>query len=326
MTTQKKQDVTTLPGLWQTIAAGFDLTTKHLWLLLLPVFLDSFFWLGPRLSIFSLMQKSLAGSLPLPGFAATNEQMLDLVAHFNVFTLLSVPMVGVPALMTGLTSDTAPVTPFVWEIDGYGLWFLLFVGLTVGGLLLTAVYFGLVAQAIRAERLATGQFLRQMGKNWLQLLALTGVMMLTFCIVYTPLLPIGTVLFLFNPALGSLSFSCGSVLLLWLVIYLAFIPHGITLNGRSLRHAFIESLRLVQLNFVPAITMLFGVFIINRALNFILRLADNGNWLTFISIIGHAFVTTSLVVATFIFYRDRINLVIDKLNTNYTLHKMENEK
>ncbi len=305
ITTVMMENKPTLPGLWQTIAAGFDLTTKHLWLLLLPVILDTFFWLGPRFNMLALVQRSLSGTFPMAGMIGTNEEMLQLVSQFNVFTLLSVPFIGVPTLMSGLAPEQTPLVPLFWEVGSYTVWFLLFFGLTAVGLGLTAVYFGLVAQIIRVDRLNITQFAKRLGINWLQFLALAAALILVLCVIYIPILPISTILFLMNPSVGSLTASCGWVLLLWLVIYQAFLPQGIILNGRPLLRALIESVRLIQTHFVSALTLLFIIFVINRILDVILRLADSGTWFTGVSILGHAFISTSLVVATFIFYRDR---------------------
>ena len=51
----EQEKSTTLPGIFATISAGFDLTARHLWLLLLPVILDIFYWLGPRLRFQNLI-------------------------------------------------------------------------------------------------------------------------------------------------------------------------------------------------------------------------------------------------------------------------------
>jgi len=44
-------------------------------------------------------------------------------------------------------------------------------------------------------------------------------------------------------------------------------------------------------------------------LDWLLLLAEDGGWFTAVSILGHGFVSTSLVVATFNFYRDRYILL-----------------
>jgi hypothetical protein len=54
-------------------------------------------------------------------------------------------------------------------------------------------------------------------------------------------------------------------------------------------------------------SLLITVLIINSGMNFLWHLADDGSWLTLVSIAGHAFITTALAVAIFVFYRDRVS-------------------
>ena len=97
--------------------------------------------------------------------------------------------------------------------------------------------------------------------------------------------------------------------MLWLVIYLFFAPHGLVLHGRSLIQAASESMRLVRVHMFSVLGLLLAVFVIRNLLGMLLLLADDGSWLTLAGILGHAFVMTSLVTATFIFYRDRYRLL-----------------
>ena len=53
---QKQGQTTALPGVFSTLSAGFELTTRYLWLMLLPAALDFFLWIGPRLSFRTLLQ------------------------------------------------------------------------------------------------------------------------------------------------------------------------------------------------------------------------------------------------------------------------------
>lgn len=308
---QRKQTVPTPSGLLKTIADGFDLTTKHLWLLLLPVLLDSLYWLGPRLSVLTLVRQSFLFAMPNPATVGMQADLLDVFAHINIFSFLTVPLVGVPALMMGTTPETTPLPTVTWEIENIGVWLLVFLGLTVAGLLLTAVYYNLVAQVSRPEKLPASTLIRQIGINWLQLLGLMVVLLIAFCLVFTPLFPLSFVLMLLNPALGSITFSLGMVFLMWLAVYLWFVPHGVVINGRSFLQSFTESIRLVQRNMLPALWLIITVFLTSRFLSLLLRLADNGSWLTLVSIIGHAFINTSLLTATFLFYQEKYNTMRD---------------
>ena len=52
---REQERTTTLPGVLATIAAGFDLTARHLWLLLLPIILDTYCLLKRHKSLTHLL-------------------------------------------------------------------------------------------------------------------------------------------------------------------------------------------------------------------------------------------------------------------------------
>ena len=306
---QSKEELAPIPGVLATIAAGFDVTTKHFWLTLIPVLLDSFFWLGPRLS-FRLLVERLAAFLQQNAVAAgvNVDVLLELAPRTNLFTSLSLPLLGVPALMVGATPEKTPLATPVIELDSVWLVLLLFVLFSLVGLLFTAVYFSLTAHAIQGHdgrTFSTPAFLRLVGRIWLQLAGLVISFMVAAVVIYTPLIIVGTLVSLLSPGLASIIILMGPLLLIWLLIYLSFTPQGMVLNGRSLWRAMIESLQLIRRYMLPALTLLLLLILIGQALDWTLLLADDGSWLTGVSIWGHAFVNTALVAATFIFYRDR---------------------
>ena len=58
MKQESDQKLQSQPGLIATLSAGFELTTHHLWLITLPLILDIFYWLGPRLSVQRIVEES----------------------------------------------------------------------------------------------------------------------------------------------------------------------------------------------------------------------------------------------------------------------------
>ena len=305
---QSKDETVPIPGVLATLAAGFDVTAKQFWLTLIPVLLDSFFWLGPRLS-FRLLVERLVAFLQ-QGAAASGLDMgvlLELAPRTNLFTSLSIPLLGVPALMVGTTPDKTPLSSTIIQLESTSAFLLLFVAFSVIGVLLTAVYYGLTANAIQMKesRLQAGAFLRHVGRVWFKIIALGISLFVVALILYTPLIIVGAVVSILSQGLASIILLMGPVVLIWLLIYLSFTPHGLALNGRSLWRAMIESLQLVRHNMLPVINLLLLILLIGQAMDWALLLADNGSWLTWASIWSHAFVSTSLLAATFIFYRDR---------------------
>lgn len=309
---QNQRKTTTLPGVWATLAAGFDLTAKHLWLLFLPVLLDLFYWLGPRLRFDAVVNQALAALPPDMALPELTTQMADLAARTNLFTTLTVQLVGVPALMVGVSPEQAPLAPPIWSLASWSETLGLFVAFTVLGLLLTAVYYTLVAYAVAQQRKGApqwGAWSQRIGRNWLRLLGLTLLFVLNALMIYLPLMFVGALFSLVSGVLGMLVLLMGPVLLLWLVIFLCFAPAGIVMNGRSVLRAIVESAQLVRINLWPTLTLLLTIFLAGLLLDWLLLLADMGTWLTLVNIVGHAFVSTALLAALFIFYRDRYQVL-----------------
>lgn len=304
---QSKEKTAQLPSIWATIAAGFDVTAKHFWLILIPVLLDSFLWLGPRLSIRLLVERMVEfwqqESTAVSGLNV--DALLALAPRTNLLTSLSVPIVGVPALMVGLTPEKTPLPTTLIELDNAGLMFVLFVLFSVLGLLLTAVYMTLTASVIR--QMPVRQALGKLVVNWLKLMGLIVTLLIFAMMVYIPVVIVGILVALVSQGLASVVLLAGPVLILWAVVYLVFTPHGIFVNGRPLGRAMIESLQMMRYFLLSAVTMMLIILLIGRSVDWLLLLADDGSWMTWFSIWGHAFVSTALLAATFIFYRDRYN-------------------
>lgn len=302
---QSKEKTAPLPSIWATIAAGFDVTAKHFWLILIPVLLDSFLWLGPRLSIRLLVERMVVfwqqESAAVSGLNV--DALLALAPRTNLLTSLSVPIIGVPTLMVGLTPEKTPLPTTLIELDSAGLMVGLFVLFSGLGLMLTAVYMTLTASVVR--QMPVRQALGRLVTNWLKLMGLVITLLIFAMMVYIPVVIVGVLAALISQGLASIVLLAGPVLILWLVVYLVFAPHGIFVNGRPLGRAMIESLQMMRYFLLSAVTLLLFVILIGRSVDWLLLLADDGSWLTWAGIWGHAFVSTALLAATFIFYRDR---------------------
>lgn len=324
---QNREETTALPSIWNTLAAGFELTTRHMWLLVLPVLLDVFLWLGPRLS-FGPLVGQLLDQLPVDAALMDPRPMLDLIStRTNMFTYLSVSGLGVPALMTGLTPEQTPTTPLLVELDSWGTWLLLLVGLTVVGLLLAAIYFTLIATAVlRIEEepmdrnaATVGAVLQWIGRTWLRFGALALLAIALFLLILLPISLLGAFVALLSQVLGTFVLLAAPVIMLWVIIFLSYSPQGMVLNRKSFFPSLADSVRLFQTNLMPALSLLLVVVVVRQLLSWLLLSADDGSWLTLVSILGHAFVSTALVAAMLIFFRDRHRLLPDSRATKSSL-------
>lgn len=308
---QEKEQITTLPGVFTTIAAGFDLTAKHLWLIILPVILDVFYWLGPRLQFQNLIEQAVA-SLPAEAdLLNVTPQLLEIAPRTNLFTTLTVQLIGVPALMVGLVPEKTPMESLALPINNYASFFGLLIIFSLLGLLLTAAFYTLIVYAISHHSnnddvlLNGSQVAKRVVSSWMGLVGLALVFLLITILIYIPLIILSTLLFFINATLGSLVLLTGPFILIWIAIFLFLSPFGIVLNGRPVIKSVWESLKLVQKNLPAALLLLLTVVIAGTILDWLLYSVENGTWLTLVNITGHAFVSTALVAAIFIFYRDR---------------------
>lgn len=313
---RKNEELAPPPGVWRTIAAGFDLTTKHLWLLILPVLLDAFLWLGPRLSSRPIIEQMVSMLPQDESLTDITAQLLALAPRTNLFTSLSVPFIGIPVFMVGATPENTPLPTQIVEMADPLAWLGLFLLFSIIGVLITAVYFNLIAQTIRLQdgqpTLVIPQFMERVTATWLNLLVLGIMIAIAAIIIYIPLIIVAFVAALISQLLATIVLLIGPVLILWMLIFTYFVPHDLALFGHKLQLAVITSIQMVRLYFSPMLGLLVVILIIRNVLGTLLVLADDGTWITAVGILGHAFVMTSLMTATFIFFRDRYKMIAEQ--------------
>jgi hypothetical protein len=308
---RKQEQTAVTPSVFQAIATGFDLTAKHLWLLVLPVLLDAFLWLGPQMHFQTLIER-IVDSLPQEAnLTELVAPLVDAAPRTNLFTVLSVPFVGVPTLMSMLSPETVPLQPVAYDIDSWGIWIALFVGMIVFGLLLTAVYYVMIASVVNpwSEGVGLTGWAAKVGITWIRLLVLALFFLVISLIIYLPVSFVGAVAFMIAAPIGSLIMLIAPIILIWVVVYLSVAPQIIVLEERPALRAARESMRFVQQNMLAVFLLLLLILLASTVVNWLLVLAENGTWLTLLNILGHAFVSTALVTAIFVFCRDRTLLI-----------------
>ena len=150
-------------GVIGSLAAGFDVIGRHLWLIALPVLLDLLLWLGPRLSIAPLLEElgAFLVSRPAPDPATVRQvaqaaQLLeDFAERSNLFSLLSaLPLLNVPSLLAQRAPGVVSPLGESYVLLITGLLTLMAWGavLIPIGLVLGFLYLNSLARRIRAMR------------------------------------------------------------------------------------------------------------------------------------------------------------------------------
>jgi hypothetical protein len=65
-----------------------------------------------------------------------------------------------------------------------------------------------------------------------------------------------------------------------------------------------DSIRITRLTAPHTVLLFVLMMLINEGLGFLWRMPGESSWLMFIGVIGHGFIATGLLAASFIYYRD----------------------
>ncbi len=296
-------------GVLRAIAHGFERVAARPSLILPPILLDLLLWLGPRLGVQGLILQASEWFTPPAGMSAAvaeqwtllQESFRGVAAGFNLLSGLSSIPVGIPSLMAGRMPQQAPwPLPYSAELQGAGQALSVWFGLTALGLALGALY-----QLSLARSLSPGANLAPAWMAAARVIVFSIVLFLAFAVLGSLLLLAVALATLLLPLLGAGVFFLGFSLLFWLAIYLAFTPHGIVRYNFGVFRAMVESFVLVRWNMLGTVGFLVIALGITWLANLVWSLPANASWFALLAILGHAFVSTMLLTASYAFYQGR---------------------
>jgi hypothetical protein len=287
--------------------AGFDSVASHIAVILPPVLLDLFLWLGPHMRLKEFLLPlidrlpSVAGTFPssFPDMAAVQAAWAGIAENFNLFVIMRTFPVGITSLLSFEMPVQTPLgIPLGLDagsfigILGWAM-FLAFLGWTVGAL----YYYWVSKVALKPEVRSLWKSIKQavlLSLIWVGLLFFFGL----------PVLVVLSVLTAISPVMGQVVLFAGAIILIWLVMPVFFSVHGIfTLQLDALR-AILNSLRMVRFTLPNTGLFLLIFVVLNQGLNFLWSTPSQDSWWMLVGIAGHAFVSTALLAASFVYYRD----------------------
>lgn len=309
------------PGIINSIKAGFDAIASHITAILLPLLLNLFMWLGPRLrmdALFASIEGDLAAYWRAAKVPAEDIQTMlalyqEILQSLNLFGLLRTLPVGISNLysMTRAEGFTPLGNPQVWQADvlTLPLWmmFLVFIG-WVGG----AFYFRAVAWAALADKITATRV-------WMAVLQTILISILCNFILAAVGFPVMLVLFVamqFSAALANVIVLVAALMSVWVIVPVFFWAHGVFLNRQNVFTSMFSSLQLTRFTLPNSSLFVMAVFLLSYGLGYLWRIPKPDSWLTLAGIFGHSFVTTGLLAASFIYYHDMrawVQAVLEKL-------------
>jgi hypothetical protein len=295
------------PGIIASLRTGFDTISGNIRVILLPVAFDLLLWLGPHLSIAKIMQPVLEQINSLAtsnGVKADdiNTYLKSYAQFFQQFNLLGVFRtfpIGVFSLMSGKMPTLSPLgTPAVIQIDSPDHLLELIFLLTFAGWMFGALYFRSVAAVVTPELLPGRR------RAILQSLLYFLIWSLLSWTLGVPLLLIIYLCFAINALIGYGVLLVLGFLSMWLIVPVFFSPHGMFIKKQNAIGSIVGSFQMIRFTLPTCSLFVLTVFLIGAGLNFLWATPADDSWLALVGILGHGFITTALLAASFTYYRD----------------------
>ena len=317
MNRQKLAELPPPPGVIGSLRDGFYTVSSHVWLILLPLLLDVVLWLGPRLSVgellnpffrmaFSQMRTTLTSASDVQRFTAYQSTFSEVVERFNLLSLLG-RLQTFPVGVSSLLAQTLPkATPLgsqdVIQISSLPGSLLLGFLFTIIGWVLGGLYFRWVSGIALGDASQTAMI----SFSWVitQTLLLSVLWVFALMMIVFPLMIVLTILTMFSPVLASGLLLVGLFFSFWLIVPLFFTPHGIFVRKQNAFSSIFTSWRMARFTLPTSGLFVLSVFLLSAGLNYLWSVPTDDSWMLLVGIAGHAFITTALLAASFVYYRD----------------------
>jgi hypothetical protein len=309
MDVSSKENPPSPPGIINSIKAGFDLIAANITAILLPLLLNLFFWLGPRLrmdALFNSIKSDVmmiwkSGGIPAEDIQRAMDLYETVIPNVNLFWIFRTFPIGISSLFLPQEISQTPLgDPAVWQVSAASLlgWMfvLTFLGWVGGGL-----YFRNVAWLALGNKEA-----RPLGvlRAIVQTILVSVSWGILAMFIGVPAFMVLAVVFQLNSFVANLLVLFLSVVSMWVIVPLFFWPHGIFLRQQNAFSSILSSLQMMRLTLPTSSLFVLTLFLLSFGLNFLWSIPPEDSWMTLVGILGHSFVATALLASSFVYYRD----------------------
>lgn len=320
MESKSKETKGSPPQLIASLTAGFNIVANNVYLLLFPALLDLFLWLGPHLRIKDLVipwiediYKPLEAvqTAQLNDIAKlTQEMAVTIFERYNLLSGLRTLPIGIPSLMAGVSPITTPLgNPLFWDLNTLGSLLGSWVLIVLFGIIAGCLFFSEIARSGLQPRpiFSIKQFLNQC----LQILLLSLAVIVLLLVIMVPSTFVLSLLSLIDARIMQAGILVLGFFVIWILLPLIFSPHGIFTYQQNALVAMLNSARLVRY-FLPGTGLfLLTAVLISKGMDMLWLAPAETSWLAILGIAGHAFITSGLIAASFVYYRSGMQWVAD---------------
>jgi hypothetical protein len=126
---------------------------------------------------------------------------------------------------------------------------------------------------------------------------------------------------LLSPPLASGVLLLALFFSVWLIVPLFFTQHGILVRKQNAFYSIFTSLRMARFTLPTSALFVLSVLLLTIGLNSLWMVPTGDSWMLLVGIAGHAFITTALLAASFVYYRDMnawLQTILEKLQQKPT--------
>jgi hypothetical protein len=302
------------PNMIASLRAGFDAVANKILIISIPIVIDLFLWLGPHLQVKALVYgfiNTMASSNDLSSIQSEDilTSSMDIIRtaadQFNLLSLLRTIPVGIPSLMAARLPIEIPygVPKFIDITNLFGA-IGIAIGLILVGLILGCFYYIFIGQIALQGRIELKKIFKDWSWSSLQVLSLALALLILFIVISIPSSCAISALSLFGLPLGQFAVFLYIGVLLWLAFPLLFSAHGIFVNHLNALASVQRSMLMTRMTLPTTSLFILSVLVISEGLDLLWRIPPETSWLTLVGVCGHAFITSALLAASFIYYRD----------------------
>jgi hypothetical protein len=324
MNVSKVENLPPPPGIINSIKVGFDIIATHITAILLPLLLNLFLWLGPRLrmdALFNLIKADVvliwkSGGIPAEDIQRAMTLYETVIPRINLFWIFHTIPIGISSLFLPQKISQTPLgNPAIWQVSAASLlgwmFFLTLFGWIGGGL-----YFRSVAWLSMANTDSQPLSVSRAIVQTILISIFWGI--LSVCIGM-PVFLILAIVFQFSSVIANLLVLFLSLASMWVIVPLFFWPHGVFIKQQNVITSIVSSVQMMRFTLPTSSLFVLTVFLLTFGLNFLWSIPPEDSWMTLLGIFGQSFVTTALLAGSFVYYRDMniwLQIVIEKLRPN----------
>jgi hypothetical protein len=315
------------PRLIPSLVEGFNSIASQIHLILFPVAVDLLLWFGPLVRIKNLVMPVITQAAELSGSAYgtqgneiiknSNQVWSAFLEVFNLLFSLRTYPIGIPSLMVSQGALSNPLGGLrIIEIGSIDSAVMIVLVLSLAGVIFGSLYFALVAHALNKE---SGRF------NYFSLARFTGQSLLLSLALIAAIIVLGfpvicliSSIALFLPALGTIPFLVLGVGMVWVLLPFVFSPHGIFMRGLKAGQSIVSSARLVRSLMAGTGMFFITVILLGYGLDFLWSTPGTESWMMLVGIFGHGFISSGLLAASFVYYRDGVKWLEENLREKQT--------